>query len=61
MTEEEAIEHFEKKAEHDAFLASIAPPPPPMPGQEVPVDQAEDTNETESDDSSEKTGEDTPE
>ena len=61
MTEAEAIEHFEKKAEHEAFLASIAPPPLPMPGQEVPADQAEDTNETESGDSSEKTGEDSPE
>ena len=57
MSETEAIEHFEKKAEQDAFLQSIAPLPPPIPGQEMPIDQAEDQNETESDDSGESNGE----
>lgn len=43
MTEQEAIEHFAKKAEHDAYLQSIAPPPP-----EMPVDpNAEPGDETE--------------
>jgi hypothetical protein len=38
-TEEEAIQHFEKKAEHAAFLAQIAGPIDAMTGQPTEPDQ----------------------
>jgi hypothetical protein len=56
-TEQEAIEHFERMAEHKKLLDALMPPEP-MPaigpdGQPVPPDETEDETETESNEDAE--------
>jgi hypothetical protein len=51
MTEAEAIEHVAKKAEHDALIASLAPPMPEPAAEPNAEPEPEDEQEPETQDS----------